>query len=92
MLRNEDTLFAKRSDTATAVSRETVSRQSALRPLLAAYCLARTCSLQRDCRGVKQVAAVVVEALFQPGASGWVMEIVASPDAPATPPSQWFKA
>ena len=35
---------------------------------------------------------MLVEALFQPGASGRVVEIVASPDAPATPPSQGFKA
>ena len=35
---------------------------------------------------------MLVEALFQPAASGRVVEIVASPDTLARPPSQWFKA
>ena len=97
VLRNKDTLFAKRSDPATAISRETVSRKSALqrlRPLPLGCCITNlhAGSLQSDCRGVKQVAAVLVKALFQPRASGRVVEIVASPVAPATLPSQWFKA
>ena len=37
-----------------------------------------------------QVAAVLVEALFQDKASNRVVEIVASPDAQERDPSQWF--
>jgi uncharacterized protein YbjT (DUF2867 family) len=59
ILRNEDTLFAKKSDPATSISRDTV-------------------------------AAVLVEALFQPTASGRVVEIVASPDVAPQKPDAWF--
>lgn len=39
---------------------------------------------------VYQVAAVLVEAAIQPGASNKVVEIVSSKDAPVLPPEQWF--
>ncbi len=39
---------------------------------------------------VQQVAAVLVEAVAQPGASNKVVEIVSSKDASELPPDQWF--
>ena len=38
-----------------------------------------------------QVAAVLVEALRQPGASNKVVEVVASKKEPERPPAEWFK-
>ena len=38
-----------------------------------------------------QVAAVLVEALRQPGASNKVVEVVASKKEPERPAAEWFK-
>lgn len=39
---------------------------------------------------MSQVGKVLVESLFQSGAKNRVVEIVASPDAPSKPKSEWF--